>query len=315
MGHVEREYLQQLNGGKGLGWLRDLPDFRDCSPEDEVVAEPLSRIQAPVTYAGIATGSSGAAAAPGPALATNVDLSPWFSPIEDQGQLGSCTANEGVGLFEYFQRRAYGRHIDASRLFLYKVTRNLLHWTGDTGAYLRSTMKAMVLFGVPPEEYWPYNLAKFDQEPAAFLYSFGQDFKTTKYYRLDPPATPRQVLLDQIKTNLAAGLPSMFGFTVYSSISQANNSGAIPFPVSTEQVRGGHAIDAVGYDDDKKIKNSNIGATETTGAFLIRNSWGTSWGDNGYGWLPYKYVLEGIAVDWWSLINADWVDTGAFGTA
>ena len=105
----------------------------------------------------------------------------------------------------------------------------------------------------------------------------------------------------------------MFGFTVYSSYTQAGTTGKIPFPTPKEKIVGGHAIVAVGYDDKMKIKNTNQGATETTGAFLIRNSWGTGWGAAGYGWLPYQYVLSGLAEDWWSLIKADWVNTGVFG--
>ena len=83
-------------------------------------------------------------------------------------------------------------------------------------------------------------------------------------------------------------------------------------PVAGEHVVGGHAVDAVGYDDNLKIKNTNAGAASTTGAILIRNSWGTGWGQQGYGWLPYDYVLKGLAVDWWSLINADWPNLNAF---
>ena len=119
---------------------------------------------------------------------------------------------------EYFQRRAFGKYLDGSRLFLYKVTRKLLGWTGDQGAYLRDTMKAMVLFGVPPEQYWPYKVAKFDEEPAAFCYAFGQSYNAVKYYRLDPAGTSPSQALGRIKHYLAAGLPSMFGFSVYSSI-------------------------------------------------------------------------------------------------
>jgi C1A family cysteine protease len=104
----------------------------------------------------------------------------------------------------------------------------------------------------------------------------------------------------------------MFGFTVYSSISQADTTGKIPYPTSGEKVLGGHAVAGVGYDDKMKIKNTNPGAEETTGALLIRNSWGTGWGDGGYGWLPYEYVVNGLAVDWWSLIKNEWVDTGMF---
>lgn len=295
---------------KGMGWLRDYPDFRDSTPELAHVSPKLQAlgqkdsIKTMLKKVGVAE--------PSKALPGTVDLKAWCSPIEDQGALGSCTANAGVGLVEYFERRATGKHLDASRLFLYKTTRDFLHWTGDTGAFLRNTMGALVLFGVPPEEFWPYKIADFDKEPSAFCYAFAQSFQAISYYRLDPSGTTPSVLLDRIKTYLAAGLPSMFGFTVYSSYTQANATGKLPLPTAGEKIVGGHAIDAVGYDDGMKIKNANPGAVETTGALLIRNSWGTGWGAAGYGWLPYDYVLKGLAVDWWSLLKNEWVDTGNF---
>ncbi|HVN88070.1 MAG TPA: C1 family peptidase [Candidatus Binatia bacterium] len=289
-----------------MGWLPDYPDYRDHTPEHNEVPQRLKELNQPSVKAML---SKVKAPAKIPAA---VDLRAWCSPIENQGALGSCTAHAGVGLVEYFERRAYGKHIDASRLFLYKTTRDLLHWVGDTGAFLRSTMGALVLFGVPPEEYWPYNVATFDTEPSGFCYAFAQSFQAITYYRLDPPGTAPNALLDRIKANLAVGLPSMFGFTVYSSYTQANTTGKIPLPTAGEKIVGGHAVDAVGYDDGMKIKNSNPQGVETTGALLIRNSWGTAWGAAGYGWLPYEYVLKRLAVDWWSLLKNEWVQTGEF---
>lgn len=288
----------EITGKLGLGWLPDYPDFRDYTVEQAVVNEMLVKVGAEKPLKA--------------GLPVTSDLRPWCPPIENQGSLGSCTANAGVSMVEYFERRAFGKHVDASRLFLYKTTRNLLHWTGDTGAFLRSTMGAMVLFGVPPEEYWPYIIADYEKEPTAFCYAFAQNYQAISYYRLDPPGTTKTTLLNQIKTNLAGGLPSMFGFTVYNSYSQAATTGKIPYPTAGEKIVGGHAVVAVGYDDNMKIKNSNAGSTETKGALLIRNSWGTSWGSAGYGWLPYEYVLKGLAVDWWSLIKNNWIDTGVF---
>lgn len=275
-----------------MGWQRDLPDLRDYRPESKETEGLLKATK---------SGRS-ALSPPKSGLPESCDLSSYFPPVEDQGSLGSCTANAGVGLVEYFQRRAHGTHIDASRLFLYKTTRNLLGWTGDTGAWLRTTMKAMVLFGIPPERYWPYNIADFDTEPGAFCYAFGQSYKGLVYYRLDPPGTTEVELLQRVKEYLAAGHPSMFGFTVYNF---GNAEGELHFPAPGDPVQGGHAIVAVGYDDKRKIGKDK-------GALRIRNSWGTDWGQGGYGWLPYRYIEEGLAVDFWSLFSQGFVDTGQF---
>ena len=206
----------------------------------------------------------------------------------------NCTANAGVGLMEYFQKRTKGHYLDGSRLFLYKTTRNLMGVMGDTGAYLRNVMGAITLFGIPPERYYPYDVAKFDEEPRAFDYALAQNFQALRYYRVDPPGTSTATLLVSIKESLANGLPCIFGFTVYDNL---GDGPLIPMPLSTSRVVGGHAVVAVGYDPN---------------GIIIRNSWGTAWGDAGYGTLPNDYILSGLTADWWTMVDAEWVDLGVF---
>ena len=258
MSYQEKENLN-------FGWIPDMPDLRDYTPKTKKIAPMVKKVN-------LSDASK-------KSLPDSIDLRKWCSPIEHQLGLQSCQANAGAGLLEYFERRAFGKHINASRLFLYKVARKLGHWDGDTGATARSTMGAMVLFGVPPEEYWPYTDKRpdFDIEPPAFCYAFAQNYQAISYFSLDPPGTSFESLLRTIKAYLAAGIPSMFGFPVYDSFLQSGSSGNIAYPCPKEDIRGGHIVVAVGYSDEKTIKNPYCD-TEHTGALLIRNSHGEKWG-------------------------------------
>ncbi len=283
----------------GTGWLPPMPDLRDYTEYNEQISLLNQKL-------GIGETSEN--------VPLSVDLRKWCSPIENQLSLGSCTAHAGMGIVEYYERRAFNKHIAGSRLFLYKVTRNLMQQTGDTGAMLRDVMKALALCGVPAEKYWPYNVAEFDKEPPSFIYSIADNYEALKYFCHDPlgsgisPAT----LLDSVKKYLASGVPSMFGFYGFPSFNDSDVKGGIPYPCQGESAEWGHAIVAVGYDDEKKITNLKCNKA-TTGALLIRNSWGTTWGEKGYGWLPYEYVLNKLASDFWSLLGMEWVDSGHFG--
>jgi len=229
-----------------------------------------------------------------------------------------------MGTVEYLENRAYGKHINGSRLFVYKTTRTLMGVTGDTGAWLRNTMGALVLCGVPPEKYFPYTTRKqpgpegartFDDEPSSFVYAVADNFEGTRYFSHDPLGKnlPGTKVLESVKRYLGYGVPSMFGFYGFPSFYKSTVKGGIPFPCPGERAKWGHAIVAVGYDDNKVIDNTACSGSKTKGALLIRNSWGTGWGDGGYGWLPYKYVTYRIARDFWSLFGMGWADTGQFG--
>ncbi|MFC1475595.1 C1 family peptidase [Candidatus Zixiibacteriota bacterium] len=294
----------------GTGWLPPLPDLGDYTEGHEKIKGMVETLNIPPTMN--LTG-----------LPSKCDWKKYCSPIESQGNLGSCTAHAGMGIVEYFERRAFDKHIDGSRLFVYKTTRNLMGVVGDTGSWLRNTMGALRFCGVPPEKYWPYTDCKqpgpggertFDEEPTAFVYSVADEYNALRYFCHDPLGknVPADTVLARVKIYLAYGIPSMFGFWGFPSFGYTDVKGGIPYPCPGEPVDWGHAIVAVGYDDNMKITNTLCNKA-TTGALLIRNSWGTGWGDKGYGWLPYAYVKDKLAMDFWSLLQMEWVDTGNFG--
>ena len=176
-------------------------------------------------------------------LPNNVEFKNFCSPVSRQGELNSSAAIAMVGLVEYIEIRFFNKHIKASSLFLYKVARNLVHLTGNVNVLPRTVVGSLVLFGVPPDEYWPYTEKLgaepdgFDREPSAFCYAFAQNYKAKGYMRLDSPTTNPEDLLEKIKIAVANEIPSIISFDIYDSIYQDLDGGTIPYPQKDEKLR------------------------------------------------------------------------------
>jgi C1A family cysteine protease len=219
------------------------------------------------------------------ALPPSADLRPQCPGVYDQGQLGSCTANAIGAAIEFDRLKQKLPDLVPSRLFIYyneRVIEGTVH--SDSGAQIRDGIKTVASQGVCPEPEWPYDISKFTTKPSAKAYKDAIADRAVSYQSVTQD-------LNQMKGCLASGYPFVFGFTVYESFEgpAVAQSGHAPMPASGEKTLGGHAVLAVGYEDANQW-------------FLVRNSWGTTWGLAGYFTLPYTYLIQpGLARDLWTI--------------
>jgi len=244
---------------KRYGWVPDLPDARDymfAAPEATLANLPRQ-----------------------------VDLRAKCPPVYDQGKLGSCTANAIGASFEFAQMKEEMAAFTPSRLFIYYNERKIEGTIGqDSGAMIRDGIKSVQQLGVCPEDTWAYDIARFADEPPAQAYTEATGHQATVYRRVLP-------VLHQMQGALAAGIPFVFGFSVYESFEGQDvaSIGKVPLPTRKERLLGGHAVLAVGYDDDAQ-------------RFIVRNSWGDGWGMAGYCTMPYGYLTDqSLARDFWAI--------------
>ncbi len=240
---------------QSYGWIPDRPDHRDY------------------LYSAIA---------PKVKLPSKVDLRSEDSPIENQGRLGSCTANALAGHLQFLEKVSGQTYKDVSRLFIYYNERAVEGTVGfDSGAMIRDGIKALAKYGVCLESSWPYDISKFTRKPAAVCYKEGLKHRITSYHRLQT--------LGEMLNCLAEGFPFVFGFTVYESFESLKvaQTGLVPMPKKSERTLGGHAVMAAGYDQKQK-------------RFIVRNSWGPQWGQAGYFTMPYAY-FKTLASDFWTI--------------
>lgn len=266
---------------KGLGWHPDVPDFRDCSPNLSAIKELFNLVP----------DRSASEEDIG-----RVDLRDYFlREVPDQAGLNASSAYACAAMVEYFEYRTHGQFVDPSAIFLYQTSKRLAAAGCAACCSLRPTLKAMVRLGMPTEKHQEC------LDPAdPILFSFSRFYQTIRYVRLDSRDGSNGDTLRVVKSFLHAGFPVAFGFAVPGSVNRDIN---IEYRPTFTSVHGGQAVVAAGYDDRRKING-------TTGALLIRNSWGTDWGDKGYGWLPYAFVERRLALDFWTLLKPDWLESG-----
>jgi len=219
-------------------------------------------------------------------LPPRVDVTALCPPIYDQGQLGSCTAQAIAGALQFDQmKQAQADVFTPSRLFIYYNERVIENTVDeDAGAMIRDGIKSVAKQGAPHEKLWPYLVSKFRTKPIAAAYTDAELHEAILYQRV-------QQTEPQMKACLASGYPFVLGFSVYESFESAAaaRTGNVPMPKASETLLGGHAVLAVGYDEPSR-------------RFLIRNSWGKSWGAGGYGTMPYDYVLDDdLTADLWTI--------------
>jgi C1A family cysteine protease len=222
------------------------------------------------------------------ALPDAVDLRKDCSAVRNQGNLGSCTSFSSTGMMEYYYRHAGHAAPSLSPLFVYYCERGILDagqrsrgekaraLGTDTGA--SSYLAAYVLThnGVAPESLMPYQ----DGKAALKVVPSSEALAAAHQYKADSMAQIKTI--DGMKKALADGHAFILGMAIYPSFMTkvVARTGKMVNNGDGEKSEGGHSVLCVGYDNAKS-------------AFIIRNSWGKDWGQDGYFEMPYEYVKPG----------------------
>ncbi|TGL31449.1 cysteine protease [Leptospira koniambonensis] len=215
-------------------------------------------------------------------LSSSVDLSQYMPPVGDQGQQSSCvawsTAYATKSFQEYMERKDRGWKLsdssgspNYSNIFSPAFIYNQINGGRDNGSLISDAMRIVVEKGAAPWSSMPYNERDYLARPPQDAFNAASSYKAKEFLRI------RQTDPNELKNQLALGRPVVAGIIVYENF--MNLKGKEVYKEGVGKTYGGHAIAIVGYDDSK-------------GAFKFINSWSTQWGDNGYGYIEYRWFTK-----------------------
>jgi C1A family cysteine protease/uncharacterized tellurite resistance protein B-like protein len=198
--------------------------------------------------------------------------------IEQQGETNSCVANAVASAYEYLLKKHQGEAYDVSRLFIYYNARTInadADDIEDEGAFISDAIDGLKEYGACSEETWEFDEDMVNEQPPDEAYEEAKAFLVEDIENIP-------VDLNAWKSVLAEGYPIIFGIATFKSFDSHKKPGLIPTPTKNEASReehGGHAMLCVGYSDKDEV-------------FIVRNSWGDDWGDDGYCYISYKYMMN-----------------------
>jgi C1A family cysteine protease len=220
---------------------------------------------------------------PKSSLPNSFNLNKKVKTILDQGNLGSCVSNSFAQAINMSVNSIW-----ISRLMHYYCGRAIQETSSmdDTGLDIRKAASIIAKYGACLESVWPYNISNFNKLPSLTAFQKSKLFKLYKYSFVNQDIISLTTCLYNTQR------PIIFGIMVYSSFLSniVTTTGMVPIPdTNTETLEGGHCVVMIGYDNSTQL-------------FTCVNSWGNTWGNKGFFYLPYAYVTNpNLASDFCSL--------------
>ena len=243
-----------------------------------VIAQANKSVNQRVNQIGVPlTGAAQPSIAAAPSAAPSVDYTANMNPVRNQGMEGSVVGFAVAATQEYQIYKSSKRRVVISPRYIYYLARASEGSTAtDSGAVISDAVKAVRENGSVTEDVWPYVAGQFASAPPAKV-AAARKYKIANVQPLKN--------LSDVKAALLKTGPVVAGITVYSSFFSTKKTGLVSDPKPNEAIMGGQAICVVGFDDSSQ-------------RLKFKNSYGPTWGDNGYGYISYNYANQFLSDSW-----------------